>query len=179
VRSNAIINDNLDECGDLMKLFSDILTFFKTLSFADIVFFIAILVLMILFVTLIYFILINKDDVEGKDNISDETAEMRIVRELKENMNKDDVIIDFTGYEKDQEDKAIISYDELKKKTSNYELNYKEEQMKDDLSVKKIDLDNLVTKKEEITPQVDVKLFSFAKEEAFLEALKQLQRELG
>ena len=89
-------------------------------------------------------------------------------------------MIQFTDYEKDQEDKAIISYDELlNKETNNYELNYETEEMHDDLSVKKVDLDNLVNKSNNAVSNLEVRVISFQKEEAFLEALKRLQKELG
>ena len=161
-----------------MKLFNDIDDFLETLSFIDVVFFFAVLILIILVVTLIYFIKINKDDEEDKKQ-DDETAEMKIVKEIRENMKNDDVVINFTDYEKDQEEKAIISYDELLNKSNKYGLNYEKEDIYDDLSVKKVDLDNLVNKNSEIKVNSDVRVISFAKEEAFLEALKRLQKELG
>ena len=160
-----------------MKLFNDIGDFLETLSFIDVVFFFAVLILIILIVTLIYFIKINKDDEGEKEN--NETAEMKIVKEIRENMKNDDVVINFTDYEKDQEEKAIISYDELLNKSNKYGLNYEKEDIYDDLSVKKVDLDNLVNKNSEIKVNSDVRVISFAKEEAFLEALKRLQKELG
>ena len=84
------------------------------LRFVDIVFFFAVLILMILVITLIYFININKNELKNNKHL-EETAEMKIVKELKENMKKSEPTINFTNYEKDQEDKAIISYDELMK----------------------------------------------------------------
>ena len=159
-----------------MKIFEDIWSFLSALRFVDIVFFLAILILMVLVVTLIYFIKIN-DSEENKK--LEETTEMKIVKELKENMKNNEPTIKFTDYEKDQEDKAIISYDELLNKGSNYELNYEKEEVHDDLTVKKVDLDNLVNKQSVVTPNLEVRVISFAKEEAFLQALKQLQKELG
>ena len=161
-----------------MKLFNDIGDFLETLSFIDVVFFFAVLILIILVVTLIYFIKINKDDEEDKKQ-DDETAEMKIVKEIRENMKNDDVVINFTDYEKDQEEKAIISYDELLNKSNKYGLNYEKEDVYDDLSVKKVNLDNIANKNSEIKVNSDVRVISFAKEEAFLEALKRLQKELG
>ncbi len=161
-----------------MKLFSDIWEFLKTLNFVDIVFFFAVLILMVLVVTLIYFIKINNDE-EVKDK-KEETAEMKIVREIQANLGKEEPTVNFTEYEKDQEDKAIISYDELlNKNNSKYGLNYEKEEVQDDFSVKKVNLDDLVNKNSEEVPKVDVRVISFAKEEAFLQALKQLQKELG
>ena len=141
-----------------------------------IIFFFAVLILMILIVTLIYFIKIN-NETEEKD--LEETQEMKIAKELRDSMKNSEPTIKFTDYEKDQEDKAIISYDELLNKGNNYELNYEKEEMHDDLSVKKVDLDNLVNKNNNTVSNIEVRLISFQKEEAFLEALKRLQKELG
>ncbi len=158
-----------------MSLFSDILSFLKALRFVDFVFFFAVLVLMILIITLIYFIVINKE--EGK--VKEETAEMKIVKEIRENMNSSEPTINFNEYEKDQEEKAIISYDELLNKNSNYVLNYENEEVDDDFSVKKVNLDNTLTSGKNDRQHMEVRVISFAKEEAFLQALKQLQKELG
>ena len=160
-----------------MKIFSDIWSLLMALRLVDVVFFFAVLILMILVVMLIYFIMANKDEDEKSLG---ETQEMKIAKELKKNMkNKEEANINFTNYEKEQEDKAIISYDELLKKRSNYELNYETEEMHDDLSVKKVNLDNLIKEKNDSTPNLEVRVISFQKEEAFLEALKRLQQELG
>lgn len=146
------------------------------LRLVDIIFFFAVLILMILIVTIIYFIKIN-NETEEKD--LEETQEMKIAKELRDSMKNSEPTIKFTDYEKDQEDKAIISYDELLNKGNNYELNYEKEEMHDDLSVKKVDLDNLVNKNNNTVSNIEVRLISFQKEEAFLEALKRLQKELG
>lgn len=146
------------------------------LRLVDIIFFFAVLILIILIVTLIYFIKIN-NETEEKD--LEETQEMKIAKELRDSMKNSEPTIKFTDYEKDQEDKAIISYDELLNKGNNYELNYEKEEMHDDLSVKKVDLDNLVNKNNNTVSNIEVRLISFQKEEAFLEALKRLQKELG
>ena len=146
------------------------------LRLVDIIFFFAVLILMILIVTLIYFIKIN-NETEEKD--LEETQEIKIAKELRDSMKNSEPTIKFTDYEKDQEDKAIISYDELLNKGNNYELNYEKEEMHDDLSVKKVDLDNLVNINNNTVSNIEVRLISFQKEEAFLEALKRLQKELG
>ncbi len=162
-----------------MKIFNDIYNFIMALRFVDIVFYFSILILMILIVILIYFIRINKMEEDEKNKLG-ETQEMKIAKELRNNMKSNDKMIQFTDYEKDQEDKAIISYDELlNKETNNYELNYETEEMHDDLSVKKVDLDNLVNKSNNAVSNLEVRVISFQKEEAFLEALKRLQKELG
>ena len=161
-----------------MKIFSDIWSLLMALRLVDIIFFFSVLILMVLVVTLIYFIKINNVEEPKKD--LEETQEMKIAKELRDSMKNNDATIKFTDYEKDQEDKAIISYDELlNKETNNYELNYETEEMHDDLSVKKVDLDNLVNKSNNAVSNLEVRVISFQKEEAFLEALKRLQKELG
>jgi len=89
--------------------------------------------------------------------------------------------IDVSAYEEEQEQKAIISYQELLSKHSSVKLNYKEEIEEEGVSVKKIDLNNLtskITKEEEDVTVATVTVISYDKEEAFLSALKHLQNQL-
>ncbi len=166
-----------------MQFFKDIFEFLKSLTFIDYIFFFAIIVLLILIVTLIYFIKINDEvflNKKDKENL-ETTKEMAIVKEITKNMvNKEPKTVSFTDYEKDQEEKAIISYDELLKHDNNYEINYEKEEVYDDLKVKKIDLDHLIMDKEENPkPNFAGRAISFQKEEAFLQALKRLQNGLN
>ena len=149
-----------------MGLLSDIKEFLLTLNFIDIVFFFAVLTLMVLVVTLIYFIKINDDVLKTRSLIKGETQEMKIVQEITKNLekNNDDnnAHIDFTEYEKDQEEKAIISYEELLNKNNNYEINYENEEMQDDLLIKKFDLGNLVNTDSQLNDnKSEVRLISF------------------
>lgn len=94
-----------------------------------------------------------------------------LTKKLKANSENNEVNI--TEYEKDQEEKAIISYDELLQKHNRYAINYEKEEVLDDLIVKKVNLNDLVNKsKEEET--IEVRVISYKKEEAFLSALKEL-----
>ncbi len=92
------------------------------------------------------------------------------------------VTIELTSYEQEQEDNAIISYEELLNNKDNgysYDEGYKSDS---DVSVKKLDLDKITSQveQEDRKPEkIEVKLMSYEKEEAFLEALKKLQRELS
>lgn len=79
-----------------------------------------------------------------------------------------------TEYEKDQEEKAIISYDELLQKHNKYAINYEKEEVMDDLIVKKVDLNDLVNKNSEEVIETEVRAISYQKEEDFLRALKEL-----
>lgn len=82
-------------------------------------------------------------------------------------------------YEQDQEEKAIISYEELLKRNNKYAINYEKEDVIDDLIVKKVNLNDLTNKDVIETRNEDVKVFSYEKEEAFLSALKELNRLLN
>ncbi len=82
-------------------------------------------------------------------------------------------------YEQDQEEKAIISYDELLKKHNKYAINYEKEEVLDDLIVKKVNLNDLTNKNEINYEKEEVKVISYDKEEAFLNALKELNRLLN
>ena len=87
--------------------------------------------------------------------------------------------------EEEQEKKAIISYDELINTQSIPIINYKEEQDMDGLTVKAIDINNLVDTMEpkpithptEYAVEKDNKpiLISYEKEEDFLRTLKKLE----
>ena len=100
-----------------------------------------------------------------------------ITKNISENYKPENVRL--TSYEQEQEDNAIISYEELVRQTNenklNYDTSYKYEE--DDIDVKKIDLDNEVTESTSYVsnskPQIT--LMSYEKEEEFLKALKQLQ----
>ena len=79
----------------------------------------------------------------------------------------------------EQEESAIISYDELVKNKNKVGIDYDEEYSSDipNLSIKKINLTNEVKIEEE--QKLEVKLMQYDKEEAFLKALKQLQENLS
>jgi hypothetical protein len=88
--------------------------------------------------------------------------------------------IELTSYEQEQEDNAIISYEELVKNIDNgysYDESYKSND--DEISVKKVDLDKITNQIDKPQEHIEVKLISYDKEEAFLAALKQLQKELN
>ncbi len=72
-------------------------------------------------------------------------------------------------YEAEQEDKAVISYDELIKRASTGVVNYESEKDLGGVRISKVDFDNAKT----VT--FDNR---YAKEEAFLEALKEFRRAL-
>ncbi len=182
-----------------MNIFKDVIGFINTLTFIDFVFFFSVVLLIILIVSLIYFIkindevfekveesksesLVNVDTVTAVSDIYDENEEgelldlQALTKQLEENKGMN---IDLTAYEKEQEERAIISYDELLKKTNNSKINYENEEIIDDITVKKVDLANLVSNIENNEPKISVQVISYEKEEAFLQALKQLQQNLN
>lgn len=113
-----------------------------------------------------------------EEEYNDEEPELidleSLTKKLKEDSKNNDRI-NFTEYEKDQEEKAIISYDELLQKKNNYTINYEKEEMVDDLLIKKVNLNDLVNKNEfESLKEDEVRVISYQKEEAFLSALKEL-----
>ena len=84
------------------------------------------------------------------------------------------------AFEEEQEKDAIISYDELINKTKTGSINYKNESMMDDLSVKEVDLNNLFTESSGAEVEINrSQVISYAQEEAFLEALKKLQKQIN
>lgn len=192
-----------------MQIINDILSFIKTLSLVDIVFFFAVVALMLLIVTLIHFILENKYNEETEErnvNISEnKNTSISInnveAKKIEQNKNSDQEIlkeandlleiaaaleqaepnnINLNRYEEEQEEKAIISYDELLERTNEWAINYSEEEnIAEDLTVKKVDLNNLVNKEISLKPEIKVSVISYEKEEAFLAALKELQHLLN
>ncbi len=171
-----------------MEIINDMINFLKTLSFVDVVFFFAVLALMLLVIVLIYFL--RENDIELNNNIFpndfnkpdiEENKEMASLKEITEALEQaEPSTINLNKYEEEQEEKAIISYDELLKRKNDFAINYSDEDVfDDDLIVKKVDLDNLVNKDIVEKPKIKVSVISYEKEEAFLEALKQLQQKLN
>lgn len=171
-----------------MHIIYDTVGFIKTLAFVDVVFFLAVLGLMLLIITLIYFIKENNDEEIDKtensaitsiEGIDDEILNLKEIKDALENATEPDVV-NLSKYEEEQEEKAIISYEELLKRKQDFAINYiDEEEIEDDLTVRKVDLDNLLNKEVVEPSNISVTVISYKKEEAFLEALKNLQHMLN
>ncbi len=125
------------------------------------------------------------EEIKKEDNIAeiayndeeDELLDLEgLTKKLQEDKLKGNLSCD--SYEKDQEEKAIISYDELLQKQNKYAINYEKEEMLDDLIVKKVNLNDLVNKNEQVKIK-EVRVISYEKEEAFLTALKELNKLLN
>lgn len=158
-------------------MFANISAFLKSITFIDYIFFFSVIFLIILVVSLIYFIKINEEIIDSTEKVEDADNLKEIINNIKATDPKP---ISFTPYEKEQEDKAIISYDELLSNTGSYELNYVNEEVKDDLTIKKVDLNNIANQNMQIeVTNKEVPLLSLKREEEFLEALKELQKSLN
>ena len=135
----------------------------------------------------------------NKPTLPDEETKYNAIAEIKKEQSSDiqelqsitkeletlprEKTIKLTPYEEEQEEKAIISYEELISKSDNVSIIYSDTSIKDDdLLVKQVDLEN--TGKIELDPlkkelNSKVNLISYEHEEAFLSALKQLQNLLN
>ncbi len=120
---------------------------------------------------------VQKEEVipEKIEEYNDEEGELLDLESLTKKLKEEQTErISCNEYEKDQEEKAIISYDELVQKHNNYRINYEKEEIIDDLIVKKVNLSNLVNNEKIEDTKREVRVISYQKEEAFLNALKEL-----
>lgn len=175
-----------------LKNFIEVLS---ALTLVDFIFFSSMMLLIILVVSLIYFIKINKEEMPEEIKVQEEQPIELEALNIYEDEN--DAIIDLesiskaleerktspiemTDYELEQEERAIISYDELLERSKNLSLNYEvEEEPNPEINIKKVNLENLVSKIENDKPSLEVRVISYQKEEAFLEALKNLKEQIS
>lgn len=154
-------------------MFLDIVSFLKSLSLIDYVLYFAILILIVLVVSLLYLLKttgIDEEEIDSKDenDFDIKNAIEQISQEQPKN-------IDLTEYEKEQEEKAIISYEELVNSIKRNKINYADESNDDNISIKKIDLDNLISDEvEEQSVDYSYKQINFQHEEKYLKELKEL-----
>lgn len=188
----------------LLNLYKNI----SSLSLVDIFFLVLFVVLIILVISLISILKHNNENNQIKENIEEipKPSIKTKVENLKENIeeksiSKDEIDlssitkeleaigkarINLTPYEEEQEEKAIISYDELLKTRSDLAINYQEEEQLDDVLVKKVDMENMTSELDMSEVREKIKepnkapvVISYEKEEAFLESLKKLQQMLN
>ncbi|HIQ94724.1 TPA: hypothetical protein IAB29_06295 [Candidatus Ventrenecus stercoripullorum] len=195
-----------------MNILEDIWAIISSLSIVDYILYFGIITLICLVISLIYILKTEKLEQEDKDvfeegpleTSKDEEIDLQnIVNIIDENPKP---LVDMTAYEEEQEQKAIISYDELIKAAQAGSLSYDNEELVDDvIPVKKIQvspmelpklkenesvISSLELPQKEPKLEVDtvvsptpttaqVKLFSYEKEEAFLKALQQLSELLN
>ena len=102
------------------------------------------------------------------------------LQSISDALNSEERNIELTRFEEEQEKDAIISYDELINKSKANSINYKNEVMLDDLSIKEVDLENFtdgIVDRSNMDNNVHV--ISYAQEEAFLDSLKKLEKQLN
>ena len=146
--------------------------------------FIFITIVLLLIITSIIILITLRNKEKYMNNISKARKDMidleAITRNLEENYQPP--VIELTNYEKAQEESAVISYEELLKRKNTNVVNYDDSYVNEtNVEVKKIDLrDNVEpTTMEIMNTKVEVRLFDYEKEEAFLKALRQLQSDLA
>lgn len=138
----------------------------------DLVILMVIIVILMVLIILLY-VIENKeykeDKVENKMNnqIKRAKIDMQKLEEITENIERDykPSNIELTSYEKEQEQSAIISYQELLKNRDNQQT----------INIDKVSIDP----EDMPLPSFKVNLMNYEKEEAFLKALKQLQSDLA
>lgn len=141
--------------------------------------FIAILLWLLLISVLVLRTLKNKEDIMSSEAKS--KRDMIDLERITKNIEKDykPANINLTSYEQEQEDNAIISYQELLNSKDRNHVNYDNGfNNKTDINVKKVDLSNN-SKNDFDQSRINVSLMSYEKEEAFLKALKQLKIDLA
>ena len=141
--------------------------------------FIAILLWLLLISVLVLRTLKNKEDIMSSELKS--KRDMIDLERITKNIEKDykPTNINLTSYEQEQEDNAIISYQELLNSKDKNHVNYDNGfNNKTDINVKKVDLSNN-SKNDFGQSRINVSLMSYEKEEAFLKALKQLKIDLA
>ncbi len=171
----------------------------KAMNWSDAFFFTATLVLIILLVYIIFLIRCDEEDMlvlnelpkRSEPKIHDEikTGEQNLMTSKSKSQALEDIVnelennyearpIDLSKYEQEQENSAIISYEELVKRASqniNYEDKY--DSGTEEITIKKVDPTN-TSNTQELVNLPKVIMMDYESEEAFLKALKNLQSNL-
>ena len=151
-----------------------------TITYGDYIFLAFILILLLISVIAIKNV--NKKEKE-MNTINKAKKDMIDLEAITRNIETDykPVNIELSSYEQEQENNAIISYEELVNNKDNSNVNYDETYEKNssvDVDVKKVDLSDTYGVNVERENYV-VSLMSYEKEEAFLRALRKLQSDLA
>lgn len=152
-----------------------IVNFIDKLSIIDMIALIAIVTFIILIISVIYIYRLSTID-EEESEVNDMLDLKEIAKQIEESPKPTNIKL--TPYELEQEEKAIISYDELIKNNNSMKINYKDEDDTSGVLVKQVDLDNIADV-DNSSKDTYVKAISYEKEEAFLEALKNLKNMLS
>lgn len=161
----------------MKDIIGNIFGFLYTLSMGDYIFFIGTFIILLAFLYVLY--LMNRDEDMGVLYTNNDITSIESIKETIEREYKPGNI-ELTDYEKEQEENAIISYEELIKNKDKYTVSYDEEYKAEteEISVRKINVNETGKTTEEVSV-LQVKLMNYDKEEAFLIALKQLQQNLS
>lgn len=166
----------------MVQFFKDVVSFLQSLSTVDFILYFAVLILIILVISLIYLMRTEGteevDFMKDKENSDEPINLQEIVNTIVENPQP---IIDMTAYETEQEEKAIISYEELLQNSKNYPINYDDEEFVDnEIMVKKVNLEQMTNPIDVAeTPKSTFSLFHYEREENFLKTLKELNELLN
>lgn len=161
----------------MKETLKDLFGFMYSLSMGDYFFFIGTILLIVLLVYIIYLIKCGDEEetVIGKDGFDIEAVCKNIEKNYKPETIK------LTSYEEEQENNAIISYDELIKNKDKINISYDDEYNSPipELTVRKISISEDKNENTLEMPKLNVKMFEYEEEENFLKALKELQKDLS
>lgn len=166
----------------MKEVLENLVGFIYSLSMGDYFFFIGTFLLIVLFVYILYLIKCSdvEEEVSSNSEVKKDSFDIEAVTKAIEKDYKPETIR-LTSYEEEQENNAVISYEELLKNKDKKSVSYDDEYEFEEptLNVKKFDLTNTSE-----TPVIDesklkVQLMSYEKEEEFLKALKDLQSNLS
>lgn len=137
-------------------------------------------IIILLLISVLYLKMMNKKEKE-MNTIKKARKDMLDLEAITKNIdaNYHPINIELSSYEQEQENNAIISYEELVNNKDNANINYDEdyESGNADVDIKKVNLqDSYGVNLEE--KNYSVNLMSYEKEEAFLAALRKLQSDL-
>ena len=144
------------------------------MSTSDLIF---ILIIIVLLIAAVIVLMMIKQEEKKIMSIEEKSKKTMIdLDKITANIERDykPLNIELTSYEQEQENNAVISYEELKNKG----MNTTYEELEETSGVKKIDFNKQIDL--EHTQKIEVPLLSnYEKEEAFLKALRQLQSDLA
>ena len=108
--------------------------------------------------------------------VNNEKEEMEELKNIVSDIeNSKPPVLELTDYEAEQEEKAIISYEELLAKKDSGSITY-EEETNDEVSIKKVNVDALENPSKN---KKSVVFYNYEREEEFLKKLKALNELLN
>ena len=166
----------------MKNIIENLFGFLYSLSMGDYFFFIGTFLLIVLFIYILYLIKSSDEKTSLEDDIlnannNDNFDIEAVSKDIEKNYKPE--TIKLTSYEEEQENNAIISYEELVKNKDKLNYTYDDEYQSDipELKVKKFDLTN-TSEIPVVDNKIEVQLKSYEKEEEFLNTLKELQKNL-